>query len=124
MSIEDQINKAIREDPRLNYLLFQDINPDHESVAIKVLRQRLAQVALVENQLRVKRNSLDNQLLDKLIKYQEMARMIEKVIHLIETDEVFEGEIEPDEDIPCVKYTFDFESGKMKVIPVKDEEQK
>ncbi len=50
MSIEDQINKAIREDPRLNYLLFQDINPDHEAVAIKVLRQRLAQVALVENQ--------------------------------------------------------------------------
>ena len=99
MSIEDQINKAIREDPRLNYLLFQDINPDHEAVAIKVLRQRLAQVALVENQLRVKRNSLDNQLLDKLIKYQEMARMIEKVIHLIETDEVYEGEIEKDEDL-------------------------
>lgn len=122
MSIEDQINKAIREDPRLNYLLFQDINPDHEAVATKVLRHRLAQVALVENQLRVKRNSLDNQLLDKLIQYQEMARMIEKVIHLIETDEVYEGEIEPDEDIPYVKYTFDFESGKM--IAVEDEEQK
>ena len=99
MSIEDQINKAIEDDPRLKYLLFQDINPDHEAVATKVLRHRLAQVAHVENQLRRNRNKLDNELLEKLIQYQEMARMIEKVIHLIETDEVYEGEIEEDEDL-------------------------
>ena len=99
MSIEDKINKAIEEDPRLKYLLFQDINPDHEAVATKVLRHHLAQTALIENQLRKKRDLLDNELLEKLIQYQEMARMIEKVIHLIETDDVYEGESEKDEEL-------------------------
>jgi hypothetical protein len=56
-------------------------------------------VALVENQLRRHRDYLDNQLLEKLIQYQEMARMIEKVMYFIETDEVYEGEIEKDGDL-------------------------
>lgn len=99
MSIPDIINKAIKDDIRLNHLLGQDINPDHECVATKVLKHRLSQVALVENQLRRHRDYLDNQLLEKLIQYQEMARMIEKVIYFIETDEVYEGEIEKDEDL-------------------------
>jgi hypothetical protein len=94
----EALNKAIEEDPRLNYLLFQDINPDHEDVAIKVLRHRLSQVAHVENQLRKNRHCLDKEFLDKLIHYQEMAKSIEKIINLIETDEVYENEYEKDED--------------------------
>ena len=96
MSIKEIINKAIKDDPRLNCLFNQDINPDHEATATKVLKHRLSQVAFVENQLRKHRDYLDNQLLEKLIQYQEMTRMIEKVIYLIETDEVYENEIEKD----------------------------
>jgi hypothetical protein len=99
MSIQDIVNKAIKEDIRLNHLLDQDINPNHEAVATKVLKHRLSHVALVENQLRRHRDYLDNQLLEKLIQYQEMARMIEKVMYFIETDEVYEGEIEKDGDL-------------------------
>ena len=98
MTIIETLNKAIEEDPRLNYLLGEDINPDHEDVAIKVLRHRLSQVAHVENQLRKNRHCLDNEFLDKLIHYQEMAKSIEKIINLIETDEVYENEYEKDED--------------------------
>jgi hypothetical protein len=97
MKIIKTLNKAIEEDPRLNYL-FQDINPDHEDVAIKVLRHRLSQVAHVENQLRKNRPCLDKEFLDKLIHYQEMAKSIGKIINLIETDEVYENEYEKDED--------------------------
>jgi hypothetical protein len=98
MKIIKTLNKAIEEDPRLNYLLGEDINPDHEYVAIRVLRQRLSQVAHVENQLRRNRHCLDKEFLDKLIHYQEMAKSIEKIINLIETDEVYENEYEKDED--------------------------
>ena len=98
MKIIETLNKAIEEDPRLNYLLGEDINPDHEDVAIKVLRHRLSQVAHVENQLRKNRHRLDNELLEKLIQHQEMARSIEKIIRYIETDEFYENEYEKDED--------------------------
>ena len=98
MTIIETLNKAIEEDPRLNYLLGEDINPDHEDVAIKVLRHRLSQVAHVENQLRKNRHRLDNELLEKLIQHQEMARSIEKIIRYIETDEFYENEYEKDED--------------------------
>ena len=98
MTIIETLNKAIEEDPRLNYLLGEDINPDHEDVAIKVLRHRLSQVAHVENQLRKNKHRLDNELLEKLIQHQEMARSIEKIIRYIETDEFYENEYEKDED--------------------------
>ena len=70
MTIIETLNKAIEEDPRLNYLLGEDINPDHEDAAIKVLRHRLSQVAHVENQLRKNKHRLDNELLEKLIQHQ------------------------------------------------------
>jgi|TARA_R110002074_G_scaffold34073_3_gene94122 hypothetical protein len=98
MTIIETLNKAIEEDPRLNYLLGEDINPDHEDAAIKVLRHRLSQVAHVENQLRKNKHRLDNELLEKLIQHQEMARSIEKIIRYIETDEFYENEYEKDED--------------------------